>query len=126
MEIDIYEEVARTFSNNTNKMISGAIDGLGLTLGTITDTGLKIDNLEQEIKEYMLLDYLRLNNTYDKNEIIGEESHTHIISEGTCSNNNHSHIFYTPKKLKPIQIGNRVLVAQIGADFIIIGRVSNG
>lgn len=125
MEIDLYEDIARTFNNNTGKMINGAIDGLGLTLGTITSTGLKTDNLKQELTDYMILDYLKLNDNYPKNKVISEENHSHTISEGSCSNNNHSHVFYTPDKLKPLKNGDRVLVAQVSSDFIVIGRVSH-
>lgn len=125
MEIDLYEEIARTVNNNTNKMINGAIDGLGLTLGTITNTGLKVDNLKQELTGYMVLDYLKLNDNYPKNKVISEESHSHSISNSSCSSETHSHNFIPPKQLKSLSIDDRVLVAQLGADFIIIGRVSH-
>lgn len=125
MENNIFEEITRTINSNTTASINSAVDGLELTLGNITNTGLKVDNLEQELTDYMLLDYLKLSDSYPENEVISNESHSHTIPQGTCSNDNHSHVFHTPDKLKSIQTGNRVLVAQVGADFIVIGRVSH-
>lgn len=125
MEIDLYEEIARTVNNNTNKIINGAIDGLGLTLGTVTTTGLALDNLKHEINDYLILDHLKLKETYSKNKLISEESHSHSISNGSCSSETHSHNFIPPKELEPLKVGDRVLVAQLGADFIVIGRISN-
>lgn len=125
MEIDLFEEIARTVDNNTNKTIDSAIDGLGLTLGIITSTGLALDNFKHEINDYLILDHLKLKESYAKNKLIREESHSHDISNSPCSVETHSHDFIPPKELERLKIGNRVLVAQLGADFIVIGRISN-
>lgn len=103
---DVFNEIKRLIDNNTNGAIKGAIDGTGLTLGTITETGLKLDNFKHEFTEYRVLDYLMLADSYN-----------------TESASEHSHEIKTPSNLKKLQLGDRVLVAQFGADNIVLGRV---
>lgn len=106
---NIFEEVARTFNNNTNAAINGALYGTGFVLGTMTSTGLKLDNFKYEINDYLMLDYLNLKDEYNT-EAAGGPSH--------------SHIFKTPYNLKKLKIGDRVLVAQVGNECVIVGRVT--
>lgn len=107
---DIFNEVARTMLKNTGDAINGAMIGYGLVLGTVTESGLKLDNFKEVFADYMVLDYLKLEDTY-----------TTEISD------THSHEIKTPDNLKPLENGDRVLVAQFGADNVVIGRVvSNG
>lgn len=101
-------EIVRAMHGNTNKAISGAIEGTGLTLGTITETGLLLDNFKYEFTDYMVLDYLNLEDNYNT-EAAGDPSHTHQIK--------------TPANLTRLKAGNMVLVAQFGADNVVIGRV---
>nr|WP_077363410.1 hypothetical protein [Clostridium saccharoperbutylacetonicum] len=109
-EGDVFNEIKRLMDNNTHEAIRGAIDGTGLTLGTITETGLKLDNFKHEFTEYRVLDYLMLADSYN-----------------TESASEHSHEIKTPGNLKKLQLGDKVLVAQFGADNVVIGRVvSNG
>lgn len=111
-EGDVFNEIARAMHKNTHKAINGAIEGTGLTLGTITETGLLLDNFKHEFAEYMVLDYLKLEDSY---------------STESAGNPSHSHEIKTPENIKRIKAGDRVLVAQFGADNVIVGRVvSNG
>ncbi|AGX44504.1 hypothetical protein [Clostridium saccharobutylicum] len=103
---DIFNEIARTVHSNTTKIINGAMDGTGLTLGTLTEYGLKLDNFKYEFTDYMILDYLKLEDNYN-----------------TETNGDHLHEIKTPSNIKKLTAGDRVLVAQFGADNIIIGRV---
>ncbi|WP_040328457.1 hypothetical protein [Clostridium ihumii] len=108
MESNMFEEVVRTINNNTTEAIDGAMYGTGFTLGTLTTTGLKLDNFKKEINDYLVLDYLNLKDKYNT-ESAGE--HTH------------SHNFKTPLNIEKLKVGDRVLVAQLGKDCIIVGRV---
>jgi hypothetical protein len=84
----------------------------GLTMGTITDTGLLLDNFKHEFSDYMVLDYLKLEDSYNT-ESGGDPSHSHEIK--------------TPGNIKKLKAGDRVLVSQFGADNVVVGRVvSNG
>ena len=65
MENNIFEEVVRSLNNNTGKAIDGALYGTGFTLGTLTATGLKLDNFKHEINDYLVLDYLDLKDKYN-------------------------------------------------------------
>lgn len=103
---DVFNEIARTMHGNTNKVVSGAMEGTGLILGIITESGLKLDNFKYEFTDYLVLDYLKLEDNYNT-EIYGE----------------HLHQFKTPDHIKKLQTGDRVLVSQFGADNVVIGRV---
>lgn len=110
---DVFNEIARTVHSNANKAIEGAMFGTGLTLGILTPTGLKLDNFKHEFKDYYVLDYLKLNDSY-------------YTEAATCTVS-HRHEFKTPENIKKLKTGDRVLVAQFGADNVIVGRVvSNG
>lgn len=105
------QELARAMKDETNKSINSATTGLGVEFGTMTETGLQLDNFKSEITDYKVLDYLTINKDYFTNtNSAGEDSHSHSV--------------ITPDGLKPLKPGDRVLVSQIGAEFVIIGRVS--
>ncbi len=104
----IFNEIARQIKGNTNKAVNEAISYIGLDLGTITSSGLKLDNFKYEIQDYMVLDYLKIKNEYNT-ETAGEHSH--------------SHNFKTPKELKPLGPGDRVLVALLKNEFVVVGRI---
>ncbi len=108
MENNIFEDIKRIMDTNSKIDISKAMFSNSLVLGTITTTGLKLDDFKHEITDYTLLDYLKLNDSY---------------STENAGENNHSHEFKTPNNLLSIKPGNRVLVARIGNECIVIGRV---
>ena len=101
-------ELARAVHGNTHKTIKGAIEGTGLTRGTITETGLLLDGFKHEFKDYEVLDYLKLEDIYNT-ESAGDPSHSHEIK--------------TPPNLTKLKVKDRVLVAQFGADNVVIGKV---
>ncbi|PRR85951.1 hypothetical protein [Clostridium luticellarii] len=105
------EDLVRTINDTTNKTINNTVSGLGVEFGTITETGLQLDNFKHEITDYKVLDYLTMNEDYcTQTDTAGEDGHSHKVM--------------TPDGLKPLKAGDRVLAAQVGAEFIILGRMS--
>ena len=102
----IFNEIAREIKNDTIRKINQA--SLGLELGTITSTGLKIDNFKYVLSDYMVLEYLKTNSQYE-----------------TRMSENHNHAFNIPNVLRPLAAGDRVLVATVDNNFLVIGRIAN-
>lgn len=107
----IFNELAREIKGSTNKAIDNALSSLEFGFGTITSSGLKLDNFKYEIKDYMMLDYLNLKDEYTTK------------AAGTYT---HEHVFKTPDNLKPLKEGDRVLTITVGNEFIVVGRLKNG
>ena len=102
----IFNEIARQMKDDISKTVNKA--ALGLELGTITTTGLKIDNFKYVVSDYMVLEYLKTNTQYQ-----------------TKTSENHSHAFNIPGALRPLAAGDRVLVATVNNNFLVIGRIAN-
>lgn len=111
MESNVFEEIKRIMDANSKTDIDKAMFSNSLVLGTITTTGLKLDDFKYEIANYLVLDYLKLNDSYS--------------TENTTCTSSHSHEFKTPNNLLSIKPGNRVLVARIGNECIVVGRVTS-
>ena len=105
---DVFNDIARALNKKNKKEIDKATYGTGFTLGTITESGLKLDDFKYEIpnSDYKVLEYLTVDSTIET-ETSGE----------------HSHNIKLPDELKPLEIGDRVLVAKLGYDCIVLGRV---
>jgi len=101
-----YKEIAGIITGEARKSGNQARLVAAPELGVITASGLKLDELKDEIKDYLVLDYLT----------VGEE-------DMAATDGDHTHNVKTPESLKPLTVGNRVLVLQVGIDFIVIGRV---
>lgn len=108
----MFNGIVRDMKEHTNKVVGKAISSVGLEFGTITSSGLELDDFKHEIKDYMVLDYLKMDKDYfTQTNSAGEDSHSHKV--------------ITPDGLTTLKIGDRVLVAQVGSEFIVIGRVRN-
>ncbi|MBV4447428.1 hypothetical protein KM799_12520 [Clostridium tyrobutyricum] len=105
-------DLVSVMHGNSREIASKAVgsSGFSMALGTITATGLMIDNFRYEITDYMVLDYLTMDKEY-------------FTDTNTAGEDSHSHKVKTPDELKPLNIGDRVVVATIGAQNIIMGRV---
>lgn len=99
--MEIYNEIARELNQKINKNIKQHMMSTGIEIGVINSRGLKLDNFKYEIKDYSILDYLK----NDKEYFTDTTDHQHI---------------------KPLEVGDRVLVASCGNEFIVIGRIVNG
>lgn len=108
-QFNIFDEIARTVNDNTHKTITKSLFGVGLTLGTFNGDSLTLDNFNKPITDFLILDILNLSESYS-----------------TEQSDNHAHRINTPEPLKGITSGDRVLVAEIGSECVIIGRVSHG
>ena len=106
---DVYNEIVRTMNTNTNNAVMNATLSNGLVLGVLTATGLLLDNFKYEFTDYLVLDYLKLNDSY--------------YTEYTTCTVSHNHEFKTPDHIQRLHVGDRVLVAQFGANNVIVGRV---
>lgn len=106
---NIFDEIVRQMHSNTNKSIAKSLFGVGLTLGTFNGDSLALDNFNKSITDYLILDLLNLGSSYS-----------------TGQSDGHSHSFDIPGPLQSIKQGDRVLVALIGAECVIIGRVAHG
>lgn len=109
----IINDIARSVNNKVNDSINSAQYGTGFSMGTVTETGLNVDNVKQEYLkgDYWILDNLKNAETITTESASGPESHKHTIK--------------TPDNQKPIKVGDRVLVALMGVNAVIIGRISN-
>ena len=109
----IINDIARSVNNKVNNSINAAQYGTGFSMGTVTETGLNVDSIRQEYPkgDYWILDNLKNTETITTESANGPESHSHIIK--------------TPNNQLPIKVGDRVLVALMGVNAVIIGRISN-
>ena len=106
--MEIYNEIARSLNQKTKRNLKQHMMSTGIEIGVISSSGLKLDNFKYEIKDYSILDYLKIDKEYlaDTDSI------------------DHQHKVKTPSYLKPLEAGDRVLVALRGNEFIVIGRIS--
>ncbi|MGO0934360.1 hypothetical protein ACTPC8_11890 [Clostridioides difficile] len=109
-----FNGIARILKENMNKSVANGTFGMGCELAEITANGLKVNGYKDEIQDYLVLENLTLKEdyfTFSDEALSGEYRHKHKIE--------------TPKELKPLRIGDNVLVAIMGAEFVVIGRVVN-
>lgn len=109
-----FNVVARILKENMNKSVTNGTFGMGCSLAEITTNGLKVSGYKDEIQDYLVLENLTLKEDYFtlSDEMLGAEYR-------------HKHKIETPKELKPLTIGDNVLVAIMGAEFVVIGRIVN-
>lgn len=106
------KELAKLIRKHASEAAERGQIATGLELGTITQSGLKLDGFKHEITDYLLAEHLTLAADY--------------MTETTQDNpepGTHNHRVITPNQLKPLSAGDRVIVAPIGADFIVLARV---
>lgn len=109
-----FNGVARILKEKINKSVNDGVFGVGCELAEITVNGLKVNGYKDEIQDYLVLENLTLKEdyfTFSDEALSGEYRHKHKIE--------------TTKELKPLSIGDKVLVAIMGAEFVVIGRVVN-
>lgn len=135
--MQVLDEIARELQKKQNDTLGTALFNTGLVLGTMTGAKkVKLDNFKYEVP-CLLLHYLTVNEPYmqktaqgqgkhphgpsgEHSQYQGSGQHSHPESEG-----DHIHDLVTPEPLKPLKVGDRVLVAIVnkGSDHVIVGRV---
>jgi len=110
-QVDQVQELARGMNKKMQRTVREGMFGTGMSLGTITANGLSIDGCDYIFKDYMILEYLTLKDSY------WTESSSCAVGAS------HIHEFKTPEPIKRIKNGERVLVVQFGADNVVVGRV---
>lgn len=107
---DYMKELGRTVKNKMNKSISSSMYGTGIVLGTKTEKGVLVDGQTNEYigEDCFILDHLLLEDKYITN-----------------TSNDHLHEIKAPENFR-IYKGDRVLVALLGTNCVIVGRVTNG
>ena len=110
-QVNHVQELARGMNEKMLRAVEEGTYAMGMALGTITANGLIIDGCKDIFQDYMVLDYLTLKDSY-------------WTEKAACSlGTPHKHEFKTPEPIKRLKIGERVLVAQFGADNVVVGRV---
>lgn len=112
---DVCNSIVRTVNKNTNDSINASNYASGMALATVTESGLLVDGIKQEYPQgdYWVLDNLKNPDTLETESSGGGETE-------------HKHTINTPDNLKTIKTGDRVLVAVMGVNAVIVGRVTNG
>jgi hypothetical protein len=122
---DPYKQLVEMIETLIKKHTARLAAGVTCELGTITNTGLKLDGFKYEIKNFLVSEHLTLDKTdFTETETDGDHS-APCTSGGTVSVQKHKHQVKTPSELGPLKNGDRVLVAPVnhGQDFIVIARV---
>ncbi|RAR41954.1 hypothetical protein [Paenibacillus sp. MDMC362] len=124
MNKDPYGQLASSLYASMNKQTRQAMGGVGAVLGTITSTGLKLDDFKHELQDYMVA------------ELPGMLSLPHYTAKGTVTlggqqqdmtfdaeeNEVEDTLFELGKGLKP---GDRVLAVRVnsGNDVVVVCKV---
>lgn len=124
--------------NARMKGVAGANNGIALELGVIgSNMALFVSSLGNAIPkgEYMIARHLTLSSLQiDTNsasmtissaslETNEEEAHKHTIESHTHSTDNHSHTATLPDALRGLREGDRVLVAWVGTEPVVVDIV---
>ncbi|GIO36196.1 hypothetical protein J41TS12_10570 [Paenibacillus antibioticophila] len=132
--IDPFQEMAQSFKSQIKKGAGEVLSGVPAELGTITDTGLKLDNFKDEIQDYLVADFLaalHLPAFYLVGTTVLPDAEDNPI--GTPSQR--TRFDFEPSLIQDVRVnlaaglmpGERVLVMPTngGADFVVLCRVVN-
>lgn len=132
---DPFKALAETLKDEMSKSAGNALSGVPAELGTITETGLKLDNFKDEIQDYLVADFLtslHLPAFYLVGTSVLADAEDNPI--GTPSPR--TRFDFEPTIIEEVRVdlsdgllpGERVLVIPTngGADFVVMCRVVNG
>lgn len=112
--MEIFNELARDIKDSAKSTAGNLLASSMIEIGKITSSGLQLNNFKHIIKNYKALDYLKL----DKNHFTTTEIES--LSDGYT----HNHKVKTASHLRPLGVGDTVLVASFENNFVVIGRIS--
>ncbi|NWL89560.1 hypothetical protein DMN77_18595 [Paenibacillus sp. 79R4] len=134
-DIDPFQAIARGLRDQITKGAGDALSGVPAELGTITETGLKLDNFKDEIQDYLVADFLT---TLHLPEfwLIGTTVQPDAEDEPVGTPSPRTRFDFEPTLIEEVRVnladglmpGERVLVIPTngGADFVVMCRVVNG
>lgn len=124
MNKDPYGQLASSLYASMNKQTRQAMGGVGAVLGTITSTGLKLDDFKHELQDYMVAELpgmLSLPPYTTKGTVTlgGQQQDMTFDAE---ENEVEDTLFELGKGLKP---GDRVLAVRVnsGNDVVVVCKV---
>lgn len=130
MNKDPYGQLASALYSSVGKHAKQAMGGVGAVLGTITDTGLKLDDFKHELQDYMVAELPGFFSV-PRSMLLGTAVQAEQPSWG---NKQMDTSFYVDKsEIKDVSLklklspGDRVLAMQIngGNDAVVLCRVVN-
>lgn len=124
MNKDPYGQLASSLYASLNKQTRQAMGGVGAVLGTITSTGLKLDDFKHELQDYMVAELTGMltlpRYTAAGTATLGgqQQGMTFDVEENEVEDT----LFELGKGLKP---GDRVLAVRVnsGNDVVVVCKV---
>lgn len=124
MNKDPYGQLASSLYASLNKQTRQAMGGIGAVLGTITSTGLKLDDFKHELQDYMVAELTGMltlpRYTAAGTATLGgqQQGMTFDVEENEVEDT----LFELGKGLKP---GDRVLAVRVnsGNDVVVVCKV---
>lgn len=133
MTKDPYVHLASAIQSSFSKHTKQAVDGLGAVLGTITATGLKLDDFKHEIQDYLVAELPGLlsmpRHMFKGTSTRAQEPYWEDKTMDTSYYFDETEIedvnLQLDKGLKP---GDRVLAVRVnsGNDVVVVCRVVSG
>lgn len=133
---DPFAALADTFRAEFAKHTATALDGVPAELGTITPSGLKLDNFKHEIQDYLVADYLVTLHLPAFHLIGTTAAPVDSAGNATGAASQRMRFEFEPSQIAKVRVnqaaglmpGERVVVLPVngGADFVVMSRVVNG
>ncbi|RJG26713.1 hypothetical protein [Paenibacillus thiaminolyticus] len=135
MSTDPFDTIARSLHAGMQMQANKMLSGVPAELGTITETGLKLDNFKHEVQDYLVADFLATLHlpTFS---LVGTTA-SPVDEEGNASGPKSQRTLFEfePTMIEEVRVnlaagllpGERVLVMPTngGADFVVMCRVVN-
>ncbi|WII36812.1 hypothetical protein [Paenibacillus thiaminolyticus] len=135
MNTDPFDTIARSLHAGMQMQANKMLSGVPAELGTITETGLKLDNFKHEVQDYLVADFLTTLHlpTFS---LFGTTA-SPVDKEGNASGPKSQRTLFEfePTMIEEVRVnlaagllpGERVLVMPTngGADFVVMCRVVN-
>lgn len=126
--------IAQTLRAGMQKHANDMLSGVPAELGTITETGLKIDNFKHEIQDYLVADFL-VTLHLPAFSLVGTTAPADDEGNASGSKSQRTQFEFEPTMIEEVRVnlaagllpGERVLVMPTngGADFVVMCRVVN-
>ncbi|BFH63900.1 hypothetical protein [Paenibacillus azoreducens] len=132
---DPYKDLVASLKDEMKKSAGQALSGVPAELGTITETGLKLDNFKDEVQDYLVADFLTTLHL-PAFFIVGTTALADEEDEPIGTPSQRTRFDFEPTLIEEVRVnladglmpGERVLVIPTngGDDFVVMCRVVNG